>query len=778
MPGQLRRAKRRPTVSSLLFAFSLASLALGTVAPGARPAAAAVPRSVTVTPDQATMTAGQARAFRAFLNYADGSTQEITAVAQWTSGERDVALVSTTAGSIGLVTAVGPGQTKISAAITVDAAKFKGSAQLTVLAPPLAAITTKPTTKKLEVGLDAQFKATALYVNELTADVTGDVDWSSTNPAVATIENTGPKKGLVHPITAGATTIVARDLASGVANTDGDTLVRAAVTDLTIEPKDVTLARRLRLPLRCYANRTDGTRSNISSDVEWLSFNPAVVTVGIGGIEGGVVTAVANGKTTIRAVDPKRNLSTGTSGGDATVTVAGRLVGLEIQPTRLTVAVGDSKGARAVGLLGKGGKTSDLSEVVDWSIGHSSIATVDDTPGDKGSVTGVRPGTTTLRAVERVTGVASTQVDNVKVLGALQSIAMDDGDGMVGLGETAEYKVRATYEGGETTNLSDKCDWSVDKPRIASVDNRSPNKGVVTGLRKGEATVHADCDGRSAQAPVRVLGVLTSLEVVPGAFDGESLTEKKFHAIGHYDGGKTRDLTKVASWSSSNRAVVDVDDTEDPGLAQLLQSGVARLTASHPGGLSAFSDVTVAPGLLTLQIVPSGKTIKGSTKLRMRAQGKRADGSIQVVSKKAVWSSSNNKVARVSNRDGEQGAVFGGGEEGTATIQAALATGLSATATVNVAILLASFELIPEARTIPLLEARYIRALGRFTDASTKVITQSVLWMSSDPSVALVSNEPGSQGLVTAVARGTATVTAFDPSSGKAADNPVPVTVP
>ncbi len=772
-----RSSARSPRAWRLAGAALLAIL--GCLAAGdVRSASAAVAlRSVTVSPSPVGMTAGEALQFAALANWSDGTSQDITQIAEWTTGSSRVAIVSSTAGSVGLVTAVGPGKVRINAALVVGASKTKGYADVEVLAPPLAAITTKPTTKNVEVGLATQFKATALYVNDLTADVTKQVSWSSSDPTVATVDDTGDTKGLVRPRKVGTTTITARDPATGMTNTDGATTVRAAVVSLSIEPADLKLGRQLEYPLRAYAKRADGTRSNVSSDVEWSSSAGAVASVASGEDEGGVVTALSAGSATISAFDPKRNLSTASFAGNAAVTVSGRLVGLRVEPAPLTLGVGEEKKARAIGTLSGGGETSDLARAVRWSVADPGIARVGGAGADVNEVTGLASGQTTLTAREPITGLTSTESGNVKVLGAIQSLVLEVGEGLVGIGETVELKARATYEGGLTSNLSDKCDWSVKRPRIATVDDELPDKGLVTGSKRGRTKVTAVCDGVAATATIRVIGHLVSLEVSPATYGDEALSEKKFHAIGHYDGGEERDLTKVVQWSSSAPSVVKIDDQEDPGAATLLQAGVATLTAHHPSGLEATSLVTVEPGIVGVEVVPDGKTIYGSTTMQMRAQGDRADRSIKVVTKDAHWTSSNEAIARVSNRDGEQGMVFGGGQAGTATITATLENGMSGSAHVTTSVLLTHFQLLPATKTVPLLSARIVEARGFFADGSSRKITRSVTYRSSDTSKVVVSNDPGSQGVVTGVGLGSATITATDPSSGLASDNGVVVTV-
>jgi uncharacterized protein YjdB len=780
MSAAAGRSRTRRIALARLGAAILGVLAL---AVPARPALAV---TIDLTPADSTMQAGKAIQYTATLHDNTGA-HNVTATAVWSTGNGAVAIVSNTAGSQGIVTGIGAGQTKITAKITMGTTTISGTTDVIVTGAKLVSLTTKPTTKNLEVGIDTQYRATALYDNDLTKEVTTLVTWSSSNPAVATVVATGATGGLVHPVAPGQTTITATLPGSSIVNTDGLSTVKAAITTLSIDPGDVVLAKRLQLPLRCYGNRADKSRTNISTDVQWTSSNPAVASVVATGNDAGLLTALTNGTTTISAVDPKRNLNTTASNGNASVTIFGKLVEIHVQPDPLTLTAGKdgARKAKLIGTLNGGpGQTTDLARAVDWFVLDSAVADVASGPQGAGEVTGLKPGQTTLRATEPIYSLQSPESDNLVVLGAIQSVTMETGDGLVGIGETVSFKARASYQGTDfTNNVTDQCTWSSAKAKIATVDDTPPNKGDVTGVKNGTTTINATCFGNPIPGgSIQVIGHLTGIQIDPATFTGQALDDKKFHAMATYDTSLTRDRTNDATWTSSDPTIVEMD-SKQPGLAHLLQQGTVTLTATLPGtGFTDQATVTVDSGVISLEVVPDGKTIRGSTTMQMQAQGMRANpptpqDAIKVVTKQATWSSSDDRVARVGDDIDHKGLVTGGGTRGTATITATLGAGLTATAQVTINELLSSFELTPTSQTFPKLTAKAVGAIGHFTDGSTKRITRAVIYKTSNPNVVIVSNQARSEGVITGVAPGTATITAIDPSTGLSSSNSVSVTI-
>ncbi len=154
--------------------------------------------SITVTPVNPSISVGSPQQFAATGNYSDGSHQDLTSTATWTSTSPGVATIN----GAGLATAVSVGSTTIQATLGA----INGSTTLTVTpAPTLVSIALTPTSPTIAAGTQQQFTATGAYSDGSHQDLTSSASWSSTAPAVATINSAGLATG----VSPGSTTIQA-----------------------------------------------------------------------------------------------------------------------------------------------------------------------------------------------------------------------------------------------------------------------------------------------------------------------------------------------------------------------------------------------------------------------------------------------------------------------------------------------------------------------------------------------------------------------------------------
>lgn len=157
-------------------------------------------------------------------------------------------------------------------------------------------------------------------------------------------------------------------------------------------------------------------------------------------------------------------------------------------------------------------------------------------------------------------------------------------------------------------------------------------------------------------------------------------TTQQFVATGTYSDGTSQDVTVHASWSSSNIAVVQVNDQGSKGLASSVAVGVTTIAASM-NGIAGIAELTVSPAaLISIEIAlptnvspPATGQIAIAATQQYIAVGQYTDNSIHDITTSVTWSSSDSTVAVISNAQGEKG-LASGIAVGTVTIGATLSS--------------------------------------------------------------------------------------------------------
>lgn len=189
--------RRGPAAFASLAAACLLTAALSA---SAAPKDSAGLKSISITPATPAVALGLKQPFTATGVYGNGTTQDLTSSATWSSSAPAIATVSNAAGTQGLATTVAEGKALITAAV----GGVSGSTTLLVAPPALVSIAVTPTLPSI-VSEPLQFAAIGTYTNGSTRDLTGAVAWASGTPAVATIA----AGGLATPVAEGRTTIMA-----------------------------------------------------------------------------------------------------------------------------------------------------------------------------------------------------------------------------------------------------------------------------------------------------------------------------------------------------------------------------------------------------------------------------------------------------------------------------------------------------------------------------------------------------------------------------------------
>ena len=548
------------------------------------------------------------------------------------------------------------------------------------------------------------------------------VRWSSTNTAVATVEN-----GTVTAVSAGNATIT-------VTTEDGNHTARCEVVVVT-DPVPVTGVSLSQTKLPLLRGATAKLTATVSPTgatnrkVTWSSNNTTVATV-----ENGTVTAVSAGNAIITVTTEDGNH---TARCEVVVTDPIPVSGVTLSQTKLPLL----RGATAK-LTATVSPADATNKKVRWSSNNTAVAIV-----ENGTIAAVSVGNATITVTtEDGNHTARCEVVVTDPVPAA-SVTLSQTELILRKGATA--KLTATVLPTDATNK--KVRWNSNNTAVAIVES-----GTVAALSAGNATITVTTEDGNYTARCEV--VVTD----PIPVSGVSLSQTELSLVK----GATATLTATVvpsdatnqkvTWSSNNTAVATVEN----GTVTAVSAGNATITVTtEDGNYTARCEVTVT--------VPVTGVTLSQTELSL-VKGATATLSATVVpadatNKKVTWSSTNTAVATVEN--GTVTAVSGG----NATITVTTEDG-NHTATCEVTVTVSATGITLSQTELSL--AKGATATLRATVVPSDATNQRVTWRSTNTSVATVEN-----GTVTAVSGGNATITLTTEDGNHTATCEVTVTV-
>lgn len=665
--------------------------------------------SVLVQPLTQALILGQSATFTATPRDVNGAALA-GRVVTWTSSRDSIASVSQS----GVVTTHAVG----TVTVTATSEGTSGSATVTVSPVPVASVSVKPATATLTVGGTVALAAEVKDAAGASLDRT--VAWSSGDASIATVSATG----VVTAAGVGSTTITAQS--EGISATATITVNRVPVSSVAIAPATASLPVGSTVPLAVTVKDAGGSALG-DRVVAWSSSNVTVATVSATG----VVTGIAPGAVTITAT------SEGVSGTAALTIVPSAIASVAVAPASASVKVGDKVTLTATVRDASGAVVTDRP--VTWVSSNTSVATVSET----GSVTANAVGSATISAMAGgKTGSATLTVTAVPVA----SVTVSPPSLTVSPGQAATLTATvADASGGTLTGRA--VAWTSSNTSVATVSAA----GVVTAIAPGSATITATSEGMSGTAVVTVaVTPVATVDVNPTTatlIRGETVNLSAVLK----DAGGTVLTDRVVTWTSSNNAVAVVSTT---GVVSGVAPGTATITATSEGKSATAAVTVVSPPIASVTVLPASDTVEVGGSATLTATVKDVTGAI-VPDAAVTWVSSNAAVATVSATG-----VVTGTAVGVATISAT-SEGKSGSSSVTVQpVPVASLTLDPASVTLAPDETATLVATTRSADG-TVLTGRVVTFASSNVKVATVSSD----GIVTGVAPGTATITAT--SEGK-----------
>ena len=339
--------------------------------------------SISVTPTGITIPIGAQKGFTATGLFSDSSSQDITANCHWTSGNTAVATVGS-GGGIGPVTA-----TSVAAGTSNITASFggvSGFSTLTVSSATLVSIVLSPASLILSPSATTSFNALGTFSDGSHVSVNGAVTWTSSNPQVATIQQSGTATGQ----SAGTTTIMV--VSGSISATAGLAVEGAALSSIQISPASTTIPQTIRSGFTASGMFANGDVLDLTGIVAWTSSAPSIATVSNAAGSQGSATGVAPGSATISA------LFAGQVGTASLRVTNATLVSISVAPSNPSIARGASQQFSAVGTFSDA-STLSLSNQVSWASSSVAVAVINATGLASSAGSGSATITATLNGV-------------------------------------------------------------------------------------------------------------------------------------------------------------------------------------------------------------------------------------------------------------------------------------------------------------------------------------------------------------------------------------------
>jgi len=180
------------------------------------------PVALDVDPDGRTINQGTSTFGTCLAIYANGAIRNYTQRVEWASSDPAIASVSNETGQRGKITGNGPGTVVIRARdplTGIDSNDSGRNGSVTVLGP-LERIELAPASASNTVGEERFFTARGYFAGGTEKNITQDVDYASTDTAVALPTNEAGKKSRVLAVAPGVAAIRATDPATGIVSND------------------------------------------------------------------------------------------------------------------------------------------------------------------------------------------------------------------------------------------------------------------------------------------------------------------------------------------------------------------------------------------------------------------------------------------------------------------------------------------------------------------------------------------------------------------------------
>ncbi|HEY2492387.1 MAG TPA: Ig-like domain-containing protein [Paenibacillus sp.] len=414
-----------------------------------------VPRHLDISDEEVSLGIGKSKDLKLTATYADGTKEDVTSKAEWTSSDAGIAYVSK-----GKISAYKMGEVTITA--TYGGSSVTSKVKVDIVAKVALSA------KTASIKVDKEYQVNLMGTNEagIEENLNSKAEWSSSKSEVAEV-----KDGLIKGLATGTSTITA--LYNKTKYTM--TISVGLVSSLEADTRLLIMSSGDEKSIKVTSTDAADLSEDVTALATWKSSNTSVASVNKGNVKG-----YSNGKSTITAEY---------GGQKVTITVEVDVISkIEASVQHFSMKSGDKEDV-TITVTYSDGTTKDVSSRTEWKTSNYKVATV-----SKGNIKAISYGKTNI--IAKFANKSITIPVNVDMLKYLQTneVAMS-----LKVGEEAKVIATATYTDGTESNVSTDALWKSSKILTATVKD-----GKIKATGKGKATITVSHAGKKTKVVITV----------------------------------------------------------------------------------------------------------------------------------------------------------------------------------------------------------------------------------------------------------------------------------
>ncbi|ABZ75551.1 Ig domain protein group 2 domain protein [Shewanella halifaxensis HAW-EB4] len=683
----------------------------------------AILQSLIISPVSASIAAGNNQPYQLFALFSDGSSKEVTPYAYWQTSDAAIATID----RFGLAHSLVEGQVKIVASYL----GMQVSADLVVTDAVITQLQVSPAESNIAVGYSQQLIATAYYSDGHSSDVSSLANWGSLSSSIVQVDATGLAEGVAQ----GSSTVEASY--QGMQASANVNVTSAILESVTLTPATATVAAGNTQQYRLFGIFSDGSHKELTYVASWQSSALAIATID----KYGLAQSYQQGTSQIQASYIGFSAVAELKVTDAEVT------SLQVSPANLSVPLGTT-GQYSADAFYSDGHTSDVTHLATWSVIDPSLVNIAATGSDAGFAEAIAVGMTKVQADFE----GQSDKVNVKVTDAiLEKLVISPAYSSIAAGLNQPYQATGVFSDGSNKSLTDVVSWNSSDSEVATLNRL----GVAQSYKAGNIVVSASYIGFKATAELNVTDAqLSYIRVTPSLISVPLGTEGQFTARAFYSDNSSEGITKVATWTSNDDAIVHIGTgAPNSGFASAMGLGQTFITAQYLTATdTAVVKVTPAE-LVELTVSPPDASVAAGLDQAYQAFARFSDGSSKEVTLASSWQSSETDIATVDSQ-GVAHTLLAGNTEIQASYKSLTA---KASLLVNEPVLV-DLQVTPVSSTININESQQYVARAFYSDGYSNDVSTVSTWTLADDSIAHVVPSGFSAGQVTGDVHGQTSV--------------------